>query len=54
MLHFVLQKLINRKWMAVCLLIGNILLIAVTVSNPVYSEAILQRSFTKRLATSFQ
>ena len=51
MLHFVLQKLINRKWMAVCLLIGNILLIAVTVSNPVYSEAILQRSFTKRLAS---
>ena len=51
MLRFVFQKLFNRKWMAVCLLIGNILLIAVTVSNPIYSDAILQRSFTRRLAS---
>ena len=46
MLRFVLNKLLNKKWMAVCLLIGNLLLIAVAASNPTYSAAILQRTLT--------
>lgn len=50
MLRFVLNKLLNKKWMAVCLLIGNLLLIAVAASNPTYSAAILQRTLTKMLS----
>lgn len=50
MLRFVLNKLLNKKWMAVCLLIGNMLLIMVAASNPTYSCAILQRTLTKMLS----
>ena len=50
MLRFVLNKLLNKKWMAICLLIGNLLLIAVAASNPTYSAAILQRTLTKMLS----
>ena len=38
-----LQKIIHKKWMVLCLLIGNILLIAVTVSQPMYRSASFQR-----------
>ncbi len=50
MLRFILRKLINKKWMAICLLIGNLLLIAVAASNPIYSDAVLQRTLTKTLS----
>ena len=50
MLRFVLNKLFNKRWMAVCLLIGNLLLIAVAATNPTYSSAILQRTLTKMLS----
>lgn len=43
MLRIMLQKLIHKKWMAISLLIGNILLIAVAVSHPMYKDASLQR-----------
>lgn len=54
MLRFVLHKLISKKWLALCLLIGNILLTAVASSNPLYSDAILQRALTKHLSTPLQ
>lgn len=50
MLRFVLHKLISKKWLALCLLIGNILMVAVAASNPLYTEAILQRALTKHLS----
>lgn len=50
MLRFILHKLINKKWMAICLLIGNLLLIAVAASNPIYSDAVLQRTLTRTLS----
>ena len=33
MLKFVLLKLLNKKWMVLALLIGNILLISVCIFN---------------------
>lgn len=45
MFRIMLQKLIHKKWMAISLLIGNILLIAVAVSHPMYKDASLQRMF---------
>ena len=43
MLQFVLRKLIHKRWMALCLLIGNILLVSIASCNPMYTEAVLQR-----------
>ena len=41
-----IQKLTHKKWMVLCLLIGNILLIAVAISCPLYKNASLQRMLT--------
>lgn len=43
MLQIMLQKLLHKKWMVVSLLIGNILLVAVAASHPMYRTASLQR-----------
>ncbi len=50
MLRFVFRKMISKKWMVLALLIGNILLVAITATNPMYTQASLQRT----LETSFQ
>lgn len=39
MFHLVLQRILHKKWMVASLLIGNILLIAIAVSYPMYREA---------------
>lgn len=46
MLEFVLQKMINKKWMIICLIIGNILLVGVAACNPMYTDAIQKKSLT--------
>ncbi|MBQ3078987.1 MAG: ABC transporter permease [Clostridia bacterium] len=43
MLKFIFRKIINKKWLFLALLIGNILLTAITCSNPLYSDAVMQR-----------
>ncbi len=43
MFRFMLQKLRHKKWLALCLLIGNILLVAVAAGYPMYKDASLQR-----------
>ena len=50
MLRFVLHKMVSKKWLALCLLIGNILMVAVASSNPLYTDAILQRALTKHMS----
>ena len=50
MIQFMIQKLLHKKWMVISLLIGNILLIAVACSNPVYKNASLQRAITKQFS----
>lgn len=47
MIRFMLQKLLYKKWMVISLLIGNILLIAIACSNPMYKNASLQRTLRK-------
>ncbi|MBQ9120451.1 MAG: ABC transporter permease [Lachnospiraceae bacterium] len=51
MIRIMLQKLLHKKWMVISLLIGNILLIAVAVSHPMYKEASLQRMLTDEFTT---
>lgn len=47
MLKFIFQKILNKKWMAFSLLLGNVLLIAIACANPMYSQAVLQRTLTQ-------
>ncbi len=53
MFRFVLRKILNKKWMLLSLLIGNILLVGVAVANPMYSKAILQRTLIRQLGDYF-
>jgi len=49
MLRFVIRKMLSKKWMVLALLIGNILLVSITAGNPMYTQAMLQRTLTKNL-----
>ncbi|MBR6767807.1 MAG: ABC transporter permease [Clostridia bacterium] len=49
MLRFVMRKMFSKKWMVLALLIGNILLVSITAGNPMYTQAVLQRTLTKNL-----
>ena len=51
MIRFMKQKLLHKKWMVVCLLIGNILLVAIAGSNPMYRNAALQKTLTSKYAS---
>lgn len=46
MLILILQKLLHKKWMVLSLLVGNILLVAVAVSYPMYRNSSFQRMLT--------
>lgn len=50
MFRFMLQKLLHKKWMVICLLIGNILLVAIACSNPMYQNAALQKTLTSNFS----
>ena len=50
MLKLVMRKIVNKKWMVLSLLIGNILLVSITCSNPMYTKAVLQRMLTRNMA----
>lgn len=43
MFEFVKQKMLNKKWIMLCLIIGNVLLVAVASCNPMYTDAIQQK-----------
>ena len=49
MIRFIKQKLLHKKWMVISLLIGNILLIAIACSNPMYQGAALQKTLSSKL-----
>jgi len=49
MFRFISQKLLNKKWLILSILIGNILLVGIACCNPMYSRAALQKMLTKRM-----
>ena len=49
MLRFILCKIRNKKWMILSLLLGNLLMVAITASSSMYSQAALQRMLTNNL-----
>ncbi len=54
MFHLVLQRILHKKWMVASLLIGNILLIAIAVSHPMYQDAARRRMLTDLFANSVE
>lgn len=50
MFTLMLQKLLHKKWIVFCVLIGNILLIAVMVSQPMYRASAFQRMLVDEFA----
>ncbi len=50
MLSFVFQKIRNKKWMVISLLLGNLLMVAIAAAGPMYSGAVLQRTLTRELS----
>ena len=49
MLRFVLQKIKNKKWMMISLLLGNLLMVSIASAAPMYSQAAMQRALTQNL-----
>lgn len=54
MLRFIFQKLLNKKWLILCILIGNILLVGISCCNPMYTRAALQKMLTRNMDASLQ
>ncbi|MCR5796378.1 MAG: hypothetical protein K6G63_00455, partial [Eubacterium sp.] len=54
MIRFIKQKLIHKKWMVICLLIGNILLAAIASSNPMYKNAALEKTLNSKFEKAME
>lgn len=54
MLKFVFRKMLNKKWMILSLLIGNIFLISIAMSGPMYIDAVTQNLLTRTLTDSYR
>ena len=53
MLRFVLRKMLNKKYMILSLLLGNIFLISIAMSGPMYTRAVTQNLLTRTLEDSY-
>ena len=53
MLKFVFRKMLNKKWMMLSLLIGNVFLVSIATSGPMYTRAVTQNLLTRTLADSY-
>lgn len=49
MFKFLLQKISSKKWLMLCLFIGNVLLIAILCCIRMYSDAIRQRTLSRKM-----
>lgn len=54
MLKFVSQKMWNKKWIMLCLLIGNILLVSIACCNPLYTDAVQKKALTSSMSQYIQ
>ena len=53
MLKFVFRKMMNKAFMILSLLIGNVLLISIAMSNPMYTRAVTQNLLTRTLSDAY-
>lgn len=49
MLQFIAQKLLNKKWLILSIVIGNILLVAIASCNPMYTKAALRKMLSSEM-----
>lgn len=49
MIHFVIKKMLNNKWLFFCLCFGSILVNALICSIPIYTNAVQERMLSKKL-----
>ncbi|MBO4399950.1 MAG: ABC transporter permease, partial [Lachnospiraceae bacterium] len=49
MLQFITQKLLNKKWLILSILIGNVLLVAIASCNPMYTKAAKEKMLTTKM-----
>ena len=54
MFHLVLQRILHKKWMVASLLIGNILLVAIAVSHPMYQDASRRHMLTDGFSNALE
>ncbi len=54
MFKFVSQKMWNKKWIMLCLLIGNILLVSIACCNPLYTDAVQKKALTSSMSEYIQ
>lgn len=51
MFRFMMQKIRHKKWLVLCMLIGNVLLVAVAAGYPMFKEASLNRMLSDEFDT---
>lgn len=49
MVRFIIEKLLQKKWMAVSLFVGTALFISIACLNPIYVQGALQKMITERM-----
>ncbi|MCL2527295.1 MAG: FtsX-like permease family protein [Defluviitaleaceae bacterium] len=49
MIDFLLRKMRKNKWMMICLLVGNILLVGIVSATPLYTQATMERILQQNL-----
>lgn len=49
MIRFIIEKLMQKKWMVISLFIGCVLFISITTLSPIYKHGALQKMLTDRL-----
>ncbi|WP_033165020.1 ABC transporter permease [Clostridium sp. KNHs205] len=54
MFKYVIHKILNKKWMAASLILGNLLLIGMVSGSVVYSNAVLNRLLVKELNNAME
>lgn len=54
MLHLVIQRILHKKWMIACLIIGNILLTAFAAAHPLYSSSSSQSMLTEEFDSAMR
>ena len=54
MLHLVIQRILHKKWMIACLIIGNILLTAIVAAHPLNSASSSQSMLTEEFESAMR
>ncbi len=54
MFKFVSQKMWNKKWIMLCLLIGNIFMVSIACCNPLYTDAVQKKALVNSMSRYIQ